>query len=357
MTKGQEEKILQNACQGWRPELTSPGSISLCMIVRDEEALLPRCLESVQGIVDEIIIVDTGSTDRIVEIASSYGAKVFYYEWTDDFAAARNVSLSYAISGWILVLDADEALTQSFRSSVKEVLKNSNNFTAYMCTFEDHQGIDQGKFKESADICKKYIADFPMSFALNVLLGWLLHFLKEYEKFTEYITKATAINPTDPVAWTMSGRVYFGYQDYKAAISALEKAVSMSPQEAENYFYLGCALLEDNQFKRIKQAMQISIKLYLKNLNEVVRGSRQDRLRVIEGHLRDGWDYYYKINSDYPIFIGCFDQIASFLIDRSFVETEQHENLQVPVILTFAKKVFKPDEVTPETQAAIEVNH
>ena len=80
------------------------------MIVRNEERFLPGCLESVRGLVDEIIVVDTGSTDRTAEIARSFGARVFDFEWRDDFSAARNESLRHAGSDWILYLDADERI-------------------------------------------------------------------------------------------------------------------------------------------------------------------------------------------------------------------------------------------------------
>ncbi|CAM4353490.1 tetratricopeptide (TPR) repeat protein [Paenibacillus endophyticus] len=84
--------------------------ISLCMIVKDEELHLPRCLTSVQGIVDEIIVVDTGSTDQTVAIAERYGARVVLAEWEHDFAKARNTGLALAQGDWILFLDADEEL-------------------------------------------------------------------------------------------------------------------------------------------------------------------------------------------------------------------------------------------------------
>lgn len=89
-----------------------PG-ISLCMIVKDEEDGLRRCLESVRGIVDEIIIVDTGSADDTLRIAALYGAKIIRAEWNGDFAAARNQSLTAATQPWILVLDADEVWGQT----------------------------------------------------------------------------------------------------------------------------------------------------------------------------------------------------------------------------------------------------
>ncbi len=82
--------------------------ISLCMIVRDEEDNLGRCLRSVDGMVDEIVVVDTGSIDGTVAIAERHGARVLHEEWAGDFAAPRNVALDAADGDWILVLDADE---------------------------------------------------------------------------------------------------------------------------------------------------------------------------------------------------------------------------------------------------------
>jgi glycosyltransferase involved in cell wall biosynthesis len=84
--------------------------LSLCMIVKNEAKNLSRCLVSAQPYVDEIIVVDTGSTDETITIAGQHGAKVFHFDWCDDFATARNYSLSKATGEWILVLDADEEL-------------------------------------------------------------------------------------------------------------------------------------------------------------------------------------------------------------------------------------------------------
>jgi tetratricopeptide (TPR) repeat protein len=85
-------------------------TLSLCMIVKDEEEMLPRSLAAVAPAVDEIVIVDTGSTDRTVEIARSFGAKVIEREWTGSFSDARNVSFEAATGDWIIYLDADEVL-------------------------------------------------------------------------------------------------------------------------------------------------------------------------------------------------------------------------------------------------------
>mgnify|MGYP003815154603 CR=1 FL=1 len=83
-------------------------TISLCMIVRNEEAVLERCLRSACDIADEIVIVDTGSTDETKEIARRYTDRIYDFEWTDDFAAARNFSFDQATMDYILWLDADD---------------------------------------------------------------------------------------------------------------------------------------------------------------------------------------------------------------------------------------------------------
>ncbi len=84
--------------------------LSLCMIVKDEEEMLPRCLAAIAPAVDEIVIVDTGSSDRTIEIAREFGATVIEREWTGSFADARNVSFDAASGDWLMFLDADEVL-------------------------------------------------------------------------------------------------------------------------------------------------------------------------------------------------------------------------------------------------------
>lgn len=85
-------------------------TLSLCMIVKNEEEVLARCLESIAGVPDEIIIVDTGSTDKTREIAAGYTSKVFSFPWADDFAAARNYSFSKATMEYCMWLDADDVI-------------------------------------------------------------------------------------------------------------------------------------------------------------------------------------------------------------------------------------------------------
>jgi GT2 family glycosyltransferase/Flp pilus assembly protein TadD len=87
-------------------------SVSLCMIMKNEQEHLARCLKSLKPVVDEIIITDTGSSDNSIKIAELFGAKLYSFPWNGDFSAARNVSLEHAGGNWILVMDADEVLSE-----------------------------------------------------------------------------------------------------------------------------------------------------------------------------------------------------------------------------------------------------
>lgn len=101
--------------------------VSLCMIVKNEERVLDRCLASVAHLVNEIIIVDTGSTDTTVDIARKYTSKVYEFEWIDDFSAARNYAAEKATGDWILVLDADEYIDEENYEEFIQGLKEDNS--------------------------------------------------------------------------------------------------------------------------------------------------------------------------------------------------------------------------------------
>lgn len=94
------------------------------MIVKNEEEFLEQCLNSVKELVNEIIIVDTGSTDKTIEIAKMFNAKIFKYEWNNDFSEARNFSIKQATKEWILFIDADEIISHEDHAKIKELTEN-----------------------------------------------------------------------------------------------------------------------------------------------------------------------------------------------------------------------------------------
>ena len=105
-------------------------SLSLCMIVKNEEDYLKACLESVEGVVDEIIVVDTGSTDETVAIAEQFDAEVHHIPWNDDFAEARNESIKHASGDWIFQLDADERLDPESKKELRDWLEDNSKMYA-----------------------------------------------------------------------------------------------------------------------------------------------------------------------------------------------------------------------------------
>jgi tetratricopeptide (TPR) repeat protein len=99
--------------------------LSASLIVRDEAAMLPDCLASLRDLVDEIVVVDTGSVDDTVEIAKSCGATIVHHRWSDDFAAARNVSLDHTTGEWVLYVDADERIEPGDHQRVRAMLADA----------------------------------------------------------------------------------------------------------------------------------------------------------------------------------------------------------------------------------------
>jgi tetratricopeptide (TPR) repeat protein len=103
---------------------TGRPRVSLCLIVKNEESNLPACLESVAGLTGEVIVVDTGSTDRTRDMASQLGARVFDFAWVDSFAAARNECLRHATGEWIFWLDADDRIDADNREKLRTLFAN-----------------------------------------------------------------------------------------------------------------------------------------------------------------------------------------------------------------------------------------
>ena len=122
-------------------------TIALCMIAKNEEKYIGQCLASVKGLVDEIVVLDTGSEDRTQGIAKSHGAVVHQSEWTNNYSEARNKAISYVKSDWILVLDADECLDEGSRKLVQKAVKSgeSDAYTLYFMNYTS-EGDDTDYF-------------------------------------------------------------------------------------------------------------------------------------------------------------------------------------------------------------------
>ncbi|MEP0870528.1 glycosyltransferase family 2 protein [Trichocoleus desertorum AS-A10] len=145
------------------PSIPSEPLLSLCMIVKNEQQNLPRCLNSVRSHVDEMIVVDTGSEDGTIAIAQQYGAQIQHFQWCDDFAAARNFAIAQASGQWILMLDADEELVLESDHWREELSLERLQTLAYWIALTDiHQDITDlptlRLFRNSSDL--KYVGRY-----------------------------------------------------------------------------------------------------------------------------------------------------------------------------------------------------
>ncbi|MGQ9646094.1 MAG: glycosyltransferase [Thermodesulfobacteriota bacterium] len=139
--------------------------LSLCMIVKNEQENLPKCLRSVRPVVDEMMVVDTGSTDLTKEVAQAFGAKVYEFEWQDSFAEARNYSISKASGAWILVLDADETISPKDYDQLRRLVKKGKtNACAY--SFMTRNYVNRSNVEEWRENDGSYAAE-------EAGMGWL----------------------------------------------------------------------------------------------------------------------------------------------------------------------------------------
>ncbi len=134
--------------------------ISFCMIVKDEEEFLPQCLESVEELVDEMIVVDTGSTDRTIEIAKEFDAKVMETDWVDDFSVVRNIGFEAAAGDWILWLDADEVLEEGSVAAIRQAIKDTE-IEAYLLTVVNLQGESAEKASQQSFPSPRLVRNRP----------------------------------------------------------------------------------------------------------------------------------------------------------------------------------------------------
>ncbi|HWC36545.1 MAG TPA: glycosyltransferase [Mycobacteriales bacterium] len=126
---------------GWH---SLPDGITACLIVRDEQANLPRVLASLADVVDDVVVCDTGSTDRTVELALALGARVIHTEWVDDFSAARNTVAEEARTAWIVMPDADEELECPSVDALHDVLRrcSADALVVPIRCWEGHRAVD-----------------------------------------------------------------------------------------------------------------------------------------------------------------------------------------------------------------------
>jgi tetratricopeptide (TPR) repeat protein len=221
----QELKMLREAMADTRPR------VSLCMIVKDEEENLSRALKSVKDVVDEMIVVDTGSTDRTIDIAKGFGAKVYHHKWEKNFSKARNESISYATGEWIFILDADEELLRDDVPFLKDILARAEENAISVSVFNVAENDAHASFLPSIRFFRRTLGAYYDGIVHNQLkfdeehnvilragvrinhYGYALSPEKmkaKIERSKELLLKQLEENPNDPFANMNIAQIYRG---------------------------------------------------------------------------------------------------------------------------------------------------
>ncbi|MCW6077012.1 glycosyltransferase, partial [Clostridium sporogenes] len=252
--------------------------ISLCLIVKNEEETLLKCLDSAKNIAQEIIIIDTGSTDRTKEIALNFTDKVYDFTWCNDFSKARNFSISKASNDWILVLDADEVVTdfdiRDIESFCSQDNKNVVGRLKRINEYEDEQGIkryiervnrvlNKNFFTYEGIIHEQIVSTNKKKYVtknINLIVDHIgyskevLNRTNKIQRNIELLKKALKKDFKDPYLHYQLGKSYFMGKDYANAYISFKKAIYLV--DDFNYEYAedlvesyGYTLIHLNLFK------------------------------------------------------------------------------------------------------------
>ena len=262
------------------------------MIVKDEESTLSKCLSSAKKFVNEIVVLDTGSSDKTVKIAEGYGAKVHHFEWCYDFSAARNEALKYVTGDWILVLDADEILAPEIIPQLREAIQREEYLLINLV--RDEIGAAQSPYSMVSRLFRNHpqikfshpyhaLIDDSVSEIISKETQWqigyiqgiaILHSGYQQSAITKKnkLVKAQAgmeeflaNNPDDAYVCSKLGALYMDLEKVPQGIQLLSKGVTLAGENYdilyELYYHLGIAY---SRLKNHQQAIahyQAAIKL------------------------------------------------------------------------------------------------
>ncbi|MEH2374803.1 tetratricopeptide repeat protein [Nostoc sp.] len=266
--------------------------LSLCMIVKNEAATLPKCLNSVRKVVDEMVVLDTGSIDRTPNIAQQLGAKVHHFKWCNDFSAARNAALKYVSGDWILVLDADETLTPAIVPQLREAIARDEYLLINLVRQE--VGAEQSPyslvsrlFRNHSDIHfdRPYhaLVDDSVSAILTKEPHWQVGYLpgvallhtgyqksaiaqnNKYAKAATAMSGFLATHPDDPYVCSKLGALYVETGKISQGMELLRRGITAAEENYdilyELHYHLGIAYSRLQKSPQAISHYQAAIKL------------------------------------------------------------------------------------------------
>ena len=305
-----------------------PGTITLCMIVKNEEQRLAGLLEQATRAVDEVIIVDTGSTDDTAETARRCGAKVYAFNWTDNFADARNYSLSKAASEWIFILDADESLQPDDFAALRELIRDTraDGFSFETRNYSQESGQEGWRPVQEEDAMAR---SFP---------GWLPSEKVRLFRNAPSIKFEGAVHElVEPSILRANGRIeraqvpihHYGYDSGAAKadtyLAPARQKAAADPESAQAHFELGAVLHRTGQFEEARASFEKAVERAPDNAE--YRVALGDSLRAT-GHFADAERSYkqaIEINSEFSsahrgLGIALYHQGAIDASEREFKE-------------------------------------
>ncbi|MBD2083201.1 glycosyltransferase [Leptolyngbya sp. FACHB-17] len=264
--------------------------LSFCIIVKNEEQNLPQCLRSVQDWVDEMIVLDTGSSDRTVEIARSFGAQVHSFDWCNDFSAARNACLKYAQGDWVLVLDADETLVAEVAPILRSAIEQEEYLVFNLVRRE--VGAAQSPYSLVSRLFRRHpelwfsrpyheMIDDQVLLLLQHEPHWKIGAVSEVAILHEgyqadviagrdKVNRARstmeaflAAHPNDPYVCSKLGALYVGVGETAKGIELLERGLSAVEDASTKYelhYHLGVVYSELNEIEKAAQQYQEAIR-------------------------------------------------------------------------------------------------
>ncbi len=223
--------------------------ISFCAIVKNEEKLLPQCLKSVRNVVDEMIVLDTGSDDETVAIAQELGARVEHFTWNNNFSDARNYALQFVKEEWVLVLDADEILTPEVVPQLYKAIENKNHLVVNL--IREEVGAAQSPYSLVSRLFRNH-PEVKFSRPYHTLIDDTVAQLRVREPFW----KIVSLKPI--------GILHYGYQPeaiaaldkYNRAREAMETYLAQHPQDAYVCSKLGALYVQVGEMELGKEVLE-----------------------------------------------------------------------------------------------------
>lgn len=290
-------------------------TISACLIVKNEEKLLAQCLESIKDVVNEIIIVDTGSTDSTVDIAKSYTEKVYFHEWQNDFSEARNHSISFAQSDWIFIIDADEKLEIKDLPILRSVLRSDKFDSIFAAVLSDlpsgtskhysQRFFRRGKGHYEGIVHNQLVCE-GNSLVTDIRVyhyGYNLDQDKMNKKFkrTESLLKnQISNNPNYMFAWMNLVRIYKCQELWDDAINTANEVITTKKDllDTTNYqmivYDMAYSLFSKKEYDKADKVCMDVLKSYPDNLDinfitgsiNICKGNYEKAIRYYKRYLR-----------------------------------------------------------------------